>query len=58
MADLDRPGRQIGSRASAFKQGLGTVDPYLGAADMAGLIRGQKGYKVSNLLRRTGLPAG
>jgi hypothetical protein len=42
---------------SALKQGLGTVDPYLGAADMTGFIRSQEGDEVTNLLRRPGLPA-
>jgi hypothetical protein len=41
-----------------LKQGLGTVDPYLGAADMTGRIRSQEGDKLTNLLRRPRLPAG
>src|SRR5215213_10600649 len=46
------------SGTSALKQGLGTVDPYLGAADMTGLIRSQEGDELTHLLRRPRLPAG
>src|SRR5215213_233890 len=46
------------SRISALKQGLGAVDPYLGAADMTGRIGGQEGDEFANLLRRPQLTAG
>jgi hypothetical protein len=41
-----------------LEQGLGTVDPYLGAADMTGRIRSQEGDELTNLFRRPRLPAG
>jgi hypothetical protein len=46
------------SGTSAFKQGLGAINPYLGAADMTGLIRSQEGDELTDLLRRPRLPAG